>query len=254
MNRNTGIVILATNAYFVLGVKFIKRFMHFHTGDDHIKFYFFSDTDPHDYLPGDVDVVFTHTSHDDWVDATNSKFTNILSIDNSCDYVYYFDADTSVGKQFTCDWMIGDLVGGEHYANRGWMKDKKGFERDSRSKSYVPLDTTLEQTYYYGAFFGGTTSNMKQFCETMLEWQTIDKQIPFEPGCNDESYINAYFHYNPPHTVQTEDFMFNVSDKSGIGETRNTELDIGKLKHELLLAKDSLIDIRNGVLYRDENT
>jgi hypothetical protein len=42
-----GIVILATNAYFVLGVRFIKKFMHHYKGNSDVKFYFFSDEDPH---------------------------------------------------------------------------------------------------------------------------------------------------------------------------------------------------------------
>ena len=39
MNK-IGIVILATNAYFVLGVRFIKKFMHHYKGDSKITFYF----------------------------------------------------------------------------------------------------------------------------------------------------------------------------------------------------------------------
>ena len=41
--KKIGIVVLATNAYFVLGVKFIKRFHHFHKDNNKIKFYFFSE-------------------------------------------------------------------------------------------------------------------------------------------------------------------------------------------------------------------
>ena len=104
--------------------------------------------------------------------------------------------------------------------------------------------------YYYGAFFGGEKDRVLNFCKTLREWQLIDKEIPYEPGVNDESYINAYFHYNPPFTVEIEEFVFNVSDKSGVGETRNPHLSIETIKKDLLENKDNRIDIKNGKVER----
>ena len=60
---NIGIVIIATNAYFVLGVRFIKKFMHHYKGDNSITFYFFSDTDPKPYLPDNIDVEFKDNTY-----------------------------------------------------------------------------------------------------------------------------------------------------------------------------------------------
>lgn len=244
---NIGIVIVATNAYFALGIKLIKRFHHFHTGDDNIRFYLFSDTDPKDYLPDDINIRYTHTEHDHWVHATNSKFTNILSLkDEDVDHIFYFDADTSVNSPFECSWFLGDLVGGEHYGNRGWMEDNKPFDRNPASKAYVPEDTKLKQMYYYGAFFGGGKNQLLDLCNVLQEWQQEDKKIPYEPCWNDESYLNKYFHFNPPKAILGEDFPFHVSDKSGIDNTRNTKLDTNAIKEELRNFKDKLIDIRNG--------
>ncbi len=59
-------------------------------------------------------------------------------------------------------------------------------------------------------------------------------------------YINTYFHFNPPYTVPCEKFMFDISDKGGIGETRNPNLEIEKYKTEMLTNKDSVFDIRGG--------
>ena len=99
--KKIGIVIIATNAYFVLGVKFIKRFAHFHEGDYDVQFFFFSDTDPKPYLPDHINVNYTHEEHTDWVFGTDSKFKNILSLEQEdVDYLYYFDADTNVNKPF----------------------------------------------------------------------------------------------------------------------------------------------------------
>lgn len=243
---NIGIVILATNAYFVLGIRFIKKFMHHYKGDKQITFYFFSDTDPKPYLPDNIDVEYHYEQHDSWVEGTNSKFKDIISLsDCKSDYLFYFDADTNVSKPFTEEWFLGDLVGGEHYGNRDWLKDGAGFDRNPLSKAYVPLDSPLPYTYCYGAFFGGKKDRVIDFCKTLREWQIEDKKIPYEPGCNDESYINTYFHFNPPYTVLGEKFAFEVSHKGGLGETRDTKLNIDNHKKILLENKNNLIDLIN---------
>jgi hypothetical protein len=224
--------------------------MYFYRGQSPVVFYFFSNQNPADYLPANSPVKYIYQEHSSWVDATNSKFKNILSLSQEeIDYIFYFDADTSVNNDFTEDWFIGELVGGEHYANNSWMKERKNFDRNPRSKAYVSNDTTLPQMYYYGAFFGGRKQKVLDFCDTLMEWQIEDKKIPYEPAVNDESYINAYFHYNPPtKTVRINDFAFAISDKSGIGETRNTALDVEQIKNDLLQHKNNLIDICNGKL------
>jgi hypothetical protein len=244
---NIGIVILATNAYFVLGIRFIKKFMHHYKGDKQITFYFFSDTDPKPYLPDNIDVEYHYEQHNNWVEGTNSKFKDIISLSNcKSDYLFYFDADTNVSKPFTEEWFLSDLVGGEHYGNRGWLKDGAGFDRNPASKAYVPLDSTLPYTYHYGAFFGGKKDRAIDFCTTLREWQIEDKKISYEPGCNDESYINTYFHFNPPTlTVPCDKFMFDISDKGGLGETRYTDLDVNEHKNKILEYKDRLFNIQN---------
>ena len=99
--------------------------------------------------------------------------------------------------------------------------------------------------YYLGAFFGGQKDNVINFCKVLKMWQDEDKKIPYEPGVNDESYINKYFHIYKPTTVLFKDFAFKISDKGGIGETRNTNLDISKIKEDLLgLRSSNNVDIR----------
>ena len=94
---NIGIVILATNAYFVLGIRFIKKFMHHYDGNKQITFYFFSDTDPKPYLQDNIDVQFFKTYHSNWVDGTNDKFKSILSLSEcKSDYLYYFDDGSNI--------------------------------------------------------------------------------------------------------------------------------------------------------------
>jgi hypothetical protein len=246
---NIGIVILATNAYFILGIRFIKRFIHYYKGDKQITFYFFSDTDPKPYLLDSIDVEYYNEQHTNWTDGTNSKFKDIISLFNcKSDYLYYFDADTNINQDFTEEWFIGDLVGGEHYGNRNFLSGGKGFDRHPPSKAYVPEDSPLPYTYHYGAFFGGKKDRVIDFCTTLREWQLEDKKINYEPGCNDESYINAYFHYNPPYTVPSNQFGFSISDKGGIGETRDISLDIEQHKKDILDNKDKLFNIQNNII------
>jgi hypothetical protein len=151
-------------------------------------------------------------------------------------------------KRHRTDWFIGDMVGGEHYGNRSWLKNCNGFDRFPQSKAYVPEDTTLPCTYHYGAFFGGKKDRVMDFCSTLREWQLEDQKIPYEPGVNDESYINAYFHYNPPTTVSCEKFAFDISDKGGIGETRDMSLDTNNLLKDMLENKNNYYNIYNGKL------
>lgn len=246
-----GIVVLATNAYFILGVRFIKRFMQFYQGSAKIKFYFFSNEDPSSYLPENINVEYIHTTNSSWVDGTNLKFLSILKLEQAdSDYLFYFDADTNVNQQFTEDWFVGDMVGGQHYGDQDWMKNKKGFDRTPRSKAYVPENTNLQQMYYYGAFFGGKKDLMISFCKTLLEYQKADREWDYEPGVNDESYINREFHFNPPtKVVKCADFKFAISDKGGIGETRRMDLDVQQIKDELLRLKNENIDIKNGKVF-----
>lgn len=243
-----GIIVVATNSYFVLGIRFIKRFMHYYKGNSNVTFYFFSDTDPLPYVSG-INVVHIREKHENWQDGTNSKFKNILSLQsilNNTDYLYYFDADTNIDKDFTEEWFIGDMVGGEHYANRLWMATNKAYDRNPKSRAFIPVNTKLPQVYYYGAFFGGKTNNVVNFCKILRDNQLADRKINYEPGVNDESYINQYFHYNPPtRIVGCDQFKFLISDKGGLGETRNTKLETKQLKEEIL-EKNAIFDIQNG--------
>jgi len=235
-----------------LGIRFMKRFMQFYKGDSNITFYFFSDIDPKEYIPDTIDCKYFYTTNKNWVDGTNLKFTSILTLEHcDADYLYYFDADSSVNQEFTEEWFLEDSVAGQHYGDQSWMKEKKAFDRNPHSKAYVPKDTILPQMYYYGAFFGGKKEWMINFCKLMIEYQQADKIIHYEPGVNDESYINREFHFNPPSKiVLCKDFKFIISHKGGIGETRNVNLDISRLKKELLVYKNDNIDIIDNKVIR----
>ena len=73
---------VATNAYFTLGLRFLNRFNRFYTGESKVKFYFFSDQDPTEYVPDNIDVTYKPFHHENWLDATNSKSKLMLSLLN----------------------------------------------------------------------------------------------------------------------------------------------------------------------------
>ena len=247
------IVVLATNMYFILGIRFIKKFVHHYKGDATVTFHIFTDKDPANYLPSGINYEFNYCTHANWQEGTNSKFSSILTLENKdFDYLYYFDADTDIGKDFDESWMLGDLVGGEHYGNRIWLQDCKGLDRNPIGQSYVPVDTGLPCTYFYGAFFGGKKKSIIEFCKTLREWQRIDQSIGYEPPVNDESYINKFFHLNPPtYTVPSDKFAFIISCKGGIDDLfRTPNFNYEHLLRELAELKDWVFDLRHSNLVK----
>lgn len=247
------IVLIATNAYFVLGIRFVKKFIHYYRGDHAVSFVFFSDKDPKDYLSeSEASLVkWIETRHDNWVSGTNSKFDSILRACQNDDrgYVFYFDADTDINKTFVDWFVIGDLVGGEHYGNKTFLTNNK-IDTNPGVMSYVPEHSPLQRIYYYGAFFGGRTVVVNQMCKMLQSWQTIDKVIKYEPPVNDETYINKYFHTCPPALVNCEDFQFVISDKGGITDTRNPKASIEKYLIQMKDLRNSLYNVQNGKITR----
>lgn len=251
------IILIATNNYLPLGIRFIKKFIYHYIGNKEIKFYFFSDDDPYKYLSTNEKamVVPIHLRHKEWTDATNSKFKNIIYLKKkniNSDYIFYFDADANITQNFDERWFIGDLVAGQHFGDRDWMKDEKPYERNPISKAYISQETKLFQMYYLGAFFGGLRDNVNKLSNEIISWQIYDKSMSHEPVFNDESYLNAYFHKNKPiKCILFKDFKFIISDKGGLDnkiEIRDTKIKetIKFLKRSMIKHKEIVYDIQNG--------
>tara|TARA_R110000744_G_scaffold66706_4_gene136330 strand:+ start:1169 stop:1975 length:807 start_codon:yes stop_codon:yes gene_type:complete len=263
MRKTVGIVIIASNGYFPLGIRFIKRFDNFYRGNYAIRYFFFSNTSPYSCIPEDMACRVKHIPvlHESWVDSTNSKFSGIKSIDKipgwrDIDYLYYFDADTNIDAPFS-DWFIGDIVGGEHFQSRKCTREGPSsfpFERNNISQCYIPEDTERFVMYYYGAFFGGKRNKIFDFCNVLITRQTQDRLLNIEPVFNDESYINHHFHYNVPKIIYTENFPFLVSCKGGIecfgtpekGWLRDPNINVDSLIEQLQKNKNENINVANG--------
>jgi hypothetical protein len=242
-----GIAIVCTNSYFVLGIRFVKKFMKHYKGTSEIKFYLFTDTDPIPYLPN-ITVRYINNIHKSWVDGANSKFKNLIKLrESKCDYLYYFDADTNITKDFTEKWFIGSVVGGEHFDNKTRMKDIKDYDRNPVSTAYIPFDTKLSQTYYLGAFFGGKKDNVIDICKILYYNQMKNLKIGHEPIWNDESYLNHYYHFNPPSLIiPFSKFEFVTSDKGDVSQPHDITANVESMKKELLNNNNKLFDIIKG--------
>lgn len=252
-------MLLATNAYCPLAIRFIKKFIYYYTGSCDVFFYYCGDENPYQYLSvkecKKVTPVFTR--HGAWPSATNDKFNKMLSISKSeHDYLYYFDADTNINAPFSEEWFIGDTVAAEHFENRIGMKNFKPYDNFIKSSCYVDPSSLLDRQYYQGAFFGGKKQNIINMCKYLISLQKQNQEIKHEPPWNDESYLNFYFHYHPPKKmIKAEDFKFVVSDKGSIDNTRNPQLNISPLKEQMKDLKDFVYEIKGYKLspLRDKN-
>jgi len=219
-----GIIITATNNYFPLGLRFVHRYLRFSKQADETLFFFFSERDPSEYLKQheSTKVIWIKTEHSNWLEGVNNRFKNTVEFifGKNVDYIYNIDSDTNFDKNFELP-KINGIVAGEHFGNNSWMKDRKNYDRNPQSMAYIPVNTSLPQMYYLGAFWGGGVLKVKEMCATLYSWQLQDKKINYEPGVNDESYLNKYLHYNPPdYTILYKDFPMMISCKGGIENIR----------------------------------
>jgi len=249
-----GIMITATNNYFPLGLRFVHRYLRFSKQAEETLFFFLSEKDPSEYLKQheSTKVIWIKTEHSNWLEGVNNRFKNTIDFvfGKNIDYIYNIDSDTNFDKSFELP-KVNGIVAGEHFGNNSWMKDRKNYDRNPQSMSYVPENTQLPQMYYLGAFWGGEVSKVKEMCATLYFWQVQDKTINYEPGVNDESYLNKYLHYNPPnYTILYKDFPMMISCKGGIQNIRyNNPAQIEKLLKDIKIANNW--NILNGVVQHD---
>lgn len=204
---------LATNKYRTLGVRLRDGLRTHFRGDFH--FHVFSDV-----LSDQVhaDTSFYYRSHANWVAAVNDKFPCVASLSlNPEDQVIFLDADTRVYRDISADDFTGELVAWQHFGDQTWMRHQKGFDRFAKSACFVPFDTPHPQMWFMGAIWGGRFGRVKRMLRELTAAQVANRRIGHEPGVNDESYLNHYFHYNPPTRVcpWPQGYPFIVSDKGG---------------------------------------
>lgn len=260
-----GIVIIATNTYFPLGIRLIKQIEHYYKTNKEIEFYFFSDTEPFEYINEKTKIKFYEEYHKNWVEGVGSKFKNIIktieenfSDFKNDDYILFLDADTSINRIFYDSDFLEDIIACEHFGNETYMKDDKHFERNSNFQCHIPKNTKNEEIYVYGFVMGGVVPKFYEAMKKIKKMQDIDRSKNLEPRWNDESYWNHYIHYNKPKLLHKELDFFNVSHKGGGLSTRSItkNREYYKTLEQLKKYKNKLIEIENKevkILKENEN-
>lgn len=205
----THFVTLATNKYRDLGVRLVHGLRDHYRGDHTV--HVFSEAE----VPG---AVWHPRRHPNWVAAVNDKFPCVAGLPlHPDDFVVFLDADTRVHKDVSDADFHGELVGWQHFGDQLWMRHQKGYDRSPKSSCYVPHDTPHPQMWFMGCIWGGRFGRVKRMLRELVDMQARNRKIGHEPGVNDESYLNHYFHYNPPTRVcrWPAEYPFIVSDKGG---------------------------------------
>ena len=243
--KTVAICVIGTNAYFVLALRFINRMFHLYRGKHRLKFYFFTERDPHPFLPDRCDISWLRRRHKSWVDATNSKFNSISSINEKHDYLFYFDADTNINTTMN-DWFIGELVSGEHWGHVGHPYNKLPFDKKGKGRCNIPFEEGRQYTYRYGAFFGGTFYNVQKLCSVCKNLQDLDHSEGYEAGVNDESYLNYYFHNNANKTIKSRNMPLGISCKGGLDLGRRCDVAFTEIEQKIRTNKNKLFNILYG--------
>jgi histo-blood group ABO system transferase len=249
--KKIAFVITATGNYFVLGLRLANKINKHYAGDHTIDIHFFSDQDPTPYLKH-KNIVYVNMSHDKFEKITMKKTTNPTTINyKEYDYVFLSDADTNINKDFNDSDFIGELVAVRHFADKFGMSEVKTYERNPMSAAYIPYDTDLEQIYYCACFLGGLSETLISFINEIIKMEKNDLEKGIVPIWHDESYVNKFFHHNPPSfLMEPFDTFLVISDKGNLKELESGALevpfkniDLEKIKNDIQKLKDKDWDI-----------
>ncbi len=207
MKKNIAIVMVATNYYFPLGLRFINRWSNLYQGSLSTIFHFYSETDPSEYIDSSIsNVVFHKMTTKNWSEADVSRIYEILKLEKyNYDYIYIFDADTNINYKFDDYLLNNEITAYEHYL--------KLFEEDPKNACY--FDVSNKDIYYQTCLLGGKAESIIRMCKTTLPWIEFDKKNKYIPKYIAEAYFNKYLHLNPPSYIifNNKSHPFNMTDK-----------------------------------------
>ena len=83
--QGIGFVILATNGYFLLGLRLIKMLQHHYKGRAQLNIYLFSDRSGNNYFHDLKNIHHIPTSHDGFVTAVSSSYSILKSMSQAGD-------------------------------------------------------------------------------------------------------------------------------------------------------------------------
>ena len=254
--RTTGVVILATGAYFLMGVRLIKGFRQYFQGTGRIVFYFHSDNDPVPYLPSGCDICYVYASHGAWPSVAKSKYSCILADEaqmraDGIEQVCYIDADTDFHVPFGDDWFPPvEVFGAQHFCNHNPNYAYPTFETNPASVACLTVGSeTAGLVYFYACFWGGQIDALlalSRVCKAMTDQDVANGVMAV---WDDESYLNKYLHdYRYPDVVMLDRALpFKVSDKGGMEKnSRTLVFNLAEHHYALLACRDLPIQLVEG--------
>ena len=254
--RVTGVVVLATGVYFLLGLRLIKGFRRHFRGSGQVRFYFHSDNDPSPYLPEGSGVRYVHAAHQGWPLVARSKYDCILADESQMradgvEQVCYLDADSDFSSDFGDDWLPPvSLFGAEHFCNSNRDYPFPTFETNPASTACLLAGRgTAGLVYYYGCFWGGQIDAVLGMCRVCKAMTDQDVARGIKTIWDDESYLNKYLHdcREPDAVILDRALPFAVSDKGGMEKnSRSLVFDLADHHDALLACRDEPILLKAG--------
>lgn len=202
------VVLVATNYYFPLGLRFINRWSHLYTGNMEVEFHFYSEKDPLEYIDSSLsNVVFHHMETKDWSDADVSRIYEIVKMKNhNTDHIYIFDADTNIDFKFD-DFLFKDGIVAYQHLHCDL------FDTNKDAQSYFEVND--KDIWYQTCLIGGSKKDMIDMCNATVPWIATDKDNGYIPQWIAERYFNRYLHDNSPsyYIKRGQSTPFYMSDK-----------------------------------------
>lgn len=195
--------IIATNKYdrYIQGI--LESARKYFLTDHEIKFVVYTDSE--DFLnSSDPNLITFRISHENWPAPTLKRFhyfSLAMDLIKESDFSFYIDVDSlfiknigisDLGISDNFKGMIGTLHPG-YYGRRGTP--------EYRPESLAHIPHEINNLYFCGGFFGGSSLEFAKAISTMRD--NIDSD--FDRGIiaiwHDESHLNRYFVDNHPNSI-----------------------------------------------------
>jgi len=203
--KTVGLLIVATGKYVKYVDPLVNSFEKYFLVDDtnyQVHYFIFTDGDirerPHVYK--------LFQKRLGWPYDTMGRFQMYLSHQKEfehMEYLYSVDSDLLCVANVTTSDIISDLVGTGH---PGFPRGQRGtYETRPTSTAYV--GNHEGEYYFFGAFWGGITSQVLTLCNTIRA--NIDKDLEKDIIAiwHDESHLNRYFIDHKPTKVLVSGYI-----------------------------------------------
>lgn len=197
--KKIGILYICTGKYSVFWERFYENSQKFFFTEKNIEKHYFVFTDDFKITPSDNINIYKKDSEGFPLDSLK-RFELFLSIEKDLidmDYLFFLNANMDfvqkVGEEILPSREHSGLVGVLHPGYYNSKKEKLPYERDKRSKAYIPYKKDYHYKYFMGGFNGGKTEDFLRLCKICNENIIKDQKKNIMACFHDESHINSYF-------------------------------------------------------------